>query len=169
MPAYRSSEDDMTIPLRLSRRTFLRRTVAGAATFQIVPGHVLGLNGATPPSEKVNIAGIGLGGQGTHDINQFKSENIIALCDVDTAHAAGTFKQFPKAKIYKDFRVMLEKEKGIDGVVVATPDHLHAFPSMMAIKLGKHVYCEKPLTHSVWEARQMREAAAAHKVATQMG
>src|SRR4051794_6534610 len=125
----------MTMPLRVSRRKFLQHSIAGAATFQIVPGAVLGLNGATPPSEQQNIAGIGLGGQGSHDINQFKSENIVGLCDVDTAHAAGTFRQFPKAKIYKDFRVMLEKEKGIDGLVVATPDHLHAFPSMMAIKL----------------------------------
>jgi len=137
--------------------------------FQIVPGHVLGLNGATSPNEKLNIAGVGIGGQGGHDINQMKSENIVALCDVDSAHAAGLFKQFPNAKTYRDFREMLDKEKGIDGVVVGTPDHLHAFVSIAAMQHGKHVYCEKPLTHSVWEARQMTEAARRYKVATQMG
>src|SRR5205823_8281151 len=93
----------------------------------------------------------------------------VALCDVDWAHAAGTFKKFPKAKRYKDFRKMFEEEKNIDGVVVATPDHMHAFASMAAIKMGKHVYCEKPLTHSVWEARQVAQAAREYKVATQMG
>src|SRR5438270_761843 len=111
----------------------------------------------------------GIGGQGSSDLNQMKSENIVALCDVDWAHAGHVFKQFPNAKRYKDFRKMLEEHKGIDAVVVATPDHLHAFASMMAIKMGKHVYCEKPLTHSVWEARQIAEAAREHKIATQMG
>ena len=154
---------------QISRRKFVLGMSAGVATFQILPGHVLGLNGATSPNEKLNIAGVGVGGQGGHDINQMKSENIVALCDVDSSHAGGLFKQFPQAKIYKDFREMLEKEKQIDGVVVGTPDHLHAFVSMAAMQLGKHVYCEKPLTHSVWEARQMAQAAREHKVATQMG
>lgn len=140
-----------------------------SAAFQVVPGHVLGLNGATPPSGKLNIAGIGVSGQGAHDIDQLKSENVVALCDVDWAHAAGTFKKFPAAKQFKDYRKMLEELKGVDAVVVATPDHSHAFASMMAIKLGKHVYCEKPLTHSVWEARQISTAAREAKVATQMG
>src|SRR5258706_1102186 len=153
----------------LSRRNFLRASTVACAAFNVAPAYVLGLNGATPPSEQLNIAGIGLGGQGTQDITQFKNENIVALCDVDAAKAGGTFKRYPKAKIYKDFREMLDKEKEIDAVVVATPDHLHAFPTMTAIKLGKHVYCEKPLTHSVWEARQVAEASRAHKVATQMG
>src|SRR6185295_12075442 len=116
-----------------------------------------------------NIAGIGVAGQGGQDIIQFPKENIVALCDVDWAHAAGTFKKFPAAKPYKDFRKMLDERKDIDAVVVATPDHVHAFASMYAIKLGKHVYCEKPLTHSVWEARQVAQAAREHKVATQMG
>ena len=140
-----------------------------SAAFMVVPSRVLGLGGATSPNEKLNIAGIGVAGQGNHDINQMKSENIVALCDVDWAHAAGTFKQFPDAKRYKDFRQMLETHKGIDAVVVATPDHMHAFASMMTIKMGKHVYCEKPLTHSVWEARQIAQAAREHKIATQMG
>jgi predicted dehydrogenase len=93
----------------------------------------------------------------------------VALCDVDWAHAAGTFKKFPQAKPWKDYRKMLDEQKEIDAVIVATPDHQHAFASMHAIRLGKHVYCEKPLTHSVWEARQVARAAHEHKVATQMG
>lgn len=155
--------------VQISRRRFLLGTAAGVATFQVLPGHVLGLNGATSPNEKLNLAGVGVGGQGGQDINQLKSENIVALCDVDSNHAAGLFKQFPQAKIYKDFREMLDKEKGIDGVVVGTPDHLHAFVSIAAMQHGKHVYCEKPLTHSVWEARQVAQAARQYKVATQMG
>ncbi|MCU1293595.1 MAG: Oxidoreductase domain protein (Precursor), partial [Bryobacterales bacterium] len=147
----------------------MRGLAIGSAAFTIVPGSVLGLNGATPPSEKLNIASVGAAGKAASDIDGVKSQNIVALCDVDWAHAAGTFKQFPKAKPYKDFRKMLEERKDIDAVVVATPDHMHAFASMMAIKMGKHVYCEKPLTHSVWEARKVAEAARQYKVATQMG
>ena len=139
------------------------------AAFQVVPGYILGLNGAQPPSRKLNIAGIGIGGQGGHDINQFPDENIVALCDVDWAHAAQMFKKFPQAKQYKDFRKMLDEQKDIDAVVIGTPDHIHAFASMAAIKHGKHVYCEKPLTHSVWEARQVAQAARYRKLATQMG
>ncbi|HSH16348.1 MAG TPA: Gfo/Idh/MocA family oxidoreductase, partial [Verrucomicrobiae bacterium] len=153
----------------LPRREFLRRSALAAATIQIVPGSVLGLNGADPPSERLNLAGIGVAGQGGSDLNQFKSQNIVALCDVDWRHAAGTFRQFPKARQYRDYRKMLDEMKEIDAVVVATPDHIHAFASMYAITRGKHVYCEKPLTHSVWEARQVAEAARKHKVATQMG
>ncbi len=128
--------------LKLSRRQFLGATTIASAAFSVVPGGVLGLNGAASPNQKLNIAGIGVAGQGGQDLNQLKNENIVALCDVDWAHAAGTFKQFPNAKKYKDFRKMLEEQKDIDAVVVATPDHVHAFASMMAIKMGKHVYCE---------------------------
>jgi predicted dehydrogenase len=98
-----------------------------------------------------------------------KLANIYALCDVDEERAGNTFKGYPKAKIYKDFRKMLEKEKSIDAVVISTPDHTHAVASMMAIKMGKHVYCEKPLTHTVYEARALAKAAKEAKVATQMG
>ncbi|MBI3851748.1 MAG: Gfo/Idh/MocA family oxidoreductase [Verrucomicrobia bacterium] len=154
---------------KISRRQFMGGTTMAAAAFTIVPGHVLGLGGATSPNEKLNIAGIGVGGQGGHDLGQMTSENIVALCDVDWARAAGTFRKFPDAKKYKDFRKMLEEQKNIDAVVVATPDHVHAVASIAAIKLGKHVYCEKPLTHAVFEARKVAEAARAHKVATQMG
>lgn len=153
----------------LSRRNFVRTSALASTAFMVVPSHVLGLNGKTPPSEKVNIAGIGIGGQGASDLEQLSSENIVALCDVDAAHAAHTFKRYPKAKVFTDFRKMLDEQKDIDAVMVATPDHLHAFVSMTAIKQGKHVYCEKPLTHSVWEAREIAKAAREHKVATQMG
>jgi predicted dehydrogenase len=127
------------------------------------------LDGNAPPSEKLNIAGVGVGGQGAHDLAQLQSENIVALCDVDARYAANTFKKYPNAKVYTDYRRMLEEQKDIDAVVVATPDHLHAVIAMAAMQLGKHVYCEKPLTHSVWEARQLTLAARKCKVATQMG
>ncbi len=157
------------VPSPVSRRHFLHRAVLAAATVQIVQPRVLGLGAETPPSERLNIAGIGVAGQGGHDIGQFPQENIVALCDVDWRHAAGTFKKFPNAKRFKDYRQMLDEVKEIDAVVVATPDHSHAFASMAAIRRGKHVYCEKPLTHSVWEARQVAEAARAAKLSTQMG
>ena len=152
----------------MSRRDFISG-IAGAAAFTIVPCRVLGGAGNTPPSEKLNIAGIGVGGQGAWDLSQLESQNIVALCDVDQNHAAGTFKRYPKAKRYRDFRKMLDKQNDIDAVMVATPDHVHAVASITAIKMGKHVYCEKPLTHTVYEARKLAEAAREHKVATQMG
>jgi len=158
----------MTRISHLSRRNFLRATTA-SAVFAIVPRHVLGGAGNTPPSEKLNIAGIGVGGQGAWDLQRLESQNIVALCDVDQNRAAGTFKRYPKARQYRDFRKMLDKQKNIDAVVVATPDHVHAVATITAIKMGKHVYCEKPLTHTVYEARKLAQAAREHKVATQMG
>ena len=152
----------------ISRRDFLGATTALAA-FTIVPRHVLGGARNVAPSEKLNIAGIGIGGRGRWDTNQIKTENIVALCDVDDAFAAKTMKQYPKAKKYRDFRRMLEVEKNIDAVVIGTPDHTHAIISMTAIKMGKHVYCEKPLTRTVYEARALADAARKAKVATQMG
>jgi hypothetical protein len=140
---------------------------AGAAmAFTIVPSNVL----ADPPSDKLNIAAIGVGGRGAGDIDEVSSENIVALCDVDDRQAAGAYKKYPNARKYKDFRVMLGKEaKNIDAVIVATPDHTHAVAAMMAIKMGKHVYCEKPLAHSIYEVRRVTEAARQAKVATQLG
>ena len=152
----------------VSRRDFLAASGAVGA-FMVLPSRVLGLGDEPSPNNKLNIAGIGVGGQGGEDLNEMTSENIVALCDVDWDHAAHTFKKFPKAKVYKDFREMLDKEKNIDAVVVGTPDHNHAIVSMAAIKHGKHVYCEKPLTHTVYEARVLAEAAREAKVATQMG
>lgn len=153
---------------KISRRAFMGGSAAAAA-MTIVPASVLGGPNRTAPSEKLNIVGIGVGGQGRWDIDNLSGENIVALCDVDWARAADTFRSYPKAKKYRDFRVMLEKEKGIDAVVVATPDHVHAVASMMAIKMGKHVYCEKPLTRTVHEARAIAKAAQQAGVATQMG
>jgi len=154
---------------KINRRQFLGGAAAVAA-FTIVPRYVLGGPRQIPPSEKLNIASIGIGGRGASVIEGIQSQNIVALCDVDWKHAAGTFNRFPNAKKYRDFRKMLEEEdKNIDAVTVATPDHVHAAASIMAIKMGKHVYCEKPLTHSVYEARKVAEAAREHKVATQMG
>jgi predicted dehydrogenase len=155
---------------KLTRRGFMG-AAAGVAAFTVVPRSVLGGAGQTPPSERVNIAGVGFGGQGGSDLQHLeKDTNIVALCDVDWAHAAHVFRRYSNAKKYKDFREMLDKEdKNIEGVVVATPDHLHAIVSMAAIKRGKHVYCEKPLTHTVREAKLIADAAREAKVATQMG
>ncbi|MCX7044586.1 MAG: Gfo/Idh/MocA family oxidoreductase [Candidatus Sumerlaeota bacterium] len=138
--------------------------------FNIVPRNVLGGPNVKPPSEKLNVAGVGIGGKGAGDVEECaKSENIVALCDVDDQKGGGQFKKHPKAKQYRDYRVMLEKQKDIDAIIVATPDHMHAPISIAAMQLGKHVYCQKPLTHTVVEARKMAEAARQYKVATQMG
>ena len=152
----------------ISRRKFIGSTMATAA-FAIVPRHVLGGSGYISPSDKLNIACIGVGGKGRSDVQAVSSENLVAFCDVDDERAAETYKKFPDVKRYRDFRVMLEKEKNIDAVVVSTPDHTHAVISMMAIKMGKHVFCQKPLTHTVYEARRLAQAAREYKVATQMG
>jgi predicted dehydrogenase len=152
-----------------NRRSFLATSAAGAATFLIAPRHVLGGPGHVPPNEKLNIAVIGSGGRGADDVEEVKSQNLIAFCDVDQHRLEAMGKRFPNATLHKDFRVMLEKEKGIEAVVVATPDHIHAVASMTAIKAGKHVYCEKPLTRTVHEARALAKAAVEAKVATQMG
>ena len=157
-----------TSQTKISRREFLGAAVA-TTSLLIVPSAVLGLGGATSANRKLNLAGIGIGGQGAHVLSELESENIVALCDVDKNHAAHVFKKYPKARQFSDYRKMLDEMKEIDAVIIATPDHHHAFASMEAIKRGKHVYCEKPLTHSVWEARQLVQAARQAKVATQMG
>ena len=153
---------------KLSRRRVLGGAAALAAV-TVVPRHVLGGAGHVPPSEKLNIAGIGIGGRGEGDLHECGSENIVALCDVDAAYAGKVFAKYPKARKWTDFRRMLDEQKDIDAVIVATPDHLHAVISMAAIKRGKHVYCEKPLAHSIWECRQVAEAAREAGVATQLG
>ncbi len=155
---------------KIPRREFVGKATAGIAAFTIVPRHVLGGVGSTPPSEKLNIAGIGVGGRGEGDLHEVSSENIVALCDVDDRRAAGTYTRYPKAAKYRDFRRMLDKEdKNIDAVVVATPDHVHAVAAMAAIKRGKHVYCEKPPAHDIYEVRMLTEAAREAGVATQLG
>lgn len=153
----------------ISRRRFVGHAAAMAA-FTVVPRHVLGGPRHVAPSEKLNIAGIGVGGRGGDDLRGVESERIVALCDVDWQNAAGAFRRYPDARRYRDFREMLDKEgDGIDAVVIATPDHVHAVASMAAIKKGRHVYCEKPLTRTVHEARALTLAAREARVATQMG
>ncbi|MHC4636594.1 MAG: Gfo/Idh/MocA family protein [Planctomycetota bacterium] len=154
---------------KINRRHFIKNTTAAMAAFTIVPRHVLGGKGHTSPSDKLNIAGIGVGGMGAANMTNVSSENIIALCDVDDRHAARTFDAYPSARRYRDYREMLEKETELDAVVIATPDHTHAVITMAAIKAGKHVYCQKPLTHDVYEARMVTEAARTAGVITQMG
>jgi predicted dehydrogenase len=153
----------------LTRRQFLQGTSVSAGAFMVLPASVLGLRAGTSPNEKLNIAGVGIGGQGGSDLAQMERENIVALCDVDKSHAGGIFRKYSQAKQFTDYRKMLDEMKEIDGVVVGTPDHHHAFASVAAMKHGKHVYCEKPLTHSVWEARQVATVAREAKLATQMG
>ena len=151
-----------------NRRDFIK-AAAGVAAFSIVPSHVLGQNGQTPPNEKLNIAGIGVGGMGHGDLQNFVGENIVALCDVDHNYAAAAFGEHPQAKRYTDYREMLDKQKDIDAVFIATPDHTHAVIAAAAMRAGKHVYCQKPLTHDVYEARTLAKIARETKVCTQMG
>lgn len=150
-----------------SRRRFLGTTGHAALAFTILQA---GSARTYAANEKLNIASVGAGGQAAGDIRNLSSENIVGLADVDWTRAAGTFKKYPQAKRFKDYRQMLdEMESQIDAVIVGTPDHHHFSASMRAIRMGKHVYCEKPLTHSVWEARQLTLAARKAGVATQMG
>ncbi len=156
----------------VSRRSFLKSAGLATAAFTIVPRFVLG-KGFTAPSDTLYIAGIGVGGKGESDLMGFAKNpkaKIAFLCDVDDRMTAASRKNFPNAKFYKDFRVMLDKEaKNIDAVSVSTPDHTHAVATMAAIQRGKHVYVQKPLTHSIYEARMLTEAAVKYKVVTQMG
>ena len=153
----------------LSRRMFLG-SAAAAGAFTVVPSSVLAGSASKSPNEKLNIAGVGVGGRGYYDVLACESENIVALCDVDSNYASKAFKKWPKANKYTDFRKMFDKEgDNIDAVVIATPDHTHALVTMEALKRKKHVYCEKPLTHNVWEARKIAEAARKAGVTTQLG
>jgi Oxidoreductase family, NAD-binding Rossmann fold len=160
---------DLSSPLSgISRRQFIYSTAlaAGAAA----------LTGCTVPrprrlsaNDKLNIGVIGTGGKGASDTDCCSGENIVALCDVDEKIAASRRNKYPRAKFYRDFRKMLDQEKSLDAVIVATPDHLHAIAAATAMRMGKHVYCQKPLTHSIYEARLLRKLAKQYKVATQMG
>jgi predicted dehydrogenase len=154
------------------RREFIKNASLAATGFFIVPRHVLG-RGFTPPSDKLNIAGIGTGGKAEVNLPYAfnkGSDNIVALCDVDDRMAVNARKKWPDAPYYKDYRELLDKEgKRIDAVIVTTPDHMHAPIALAAMQLGKHVYCEKPLTHDIYEARMLTQAAKKYKVVTQMG
>lgn len=152
-----------------SRRDFLKTGAAGLAVLGSGVWSEVPAADSKSPSEKLNLGFIGTSGQARFSIDNCTSQNIAALCDIDDKLLGQAAAQFPKAHTYHDFRMLLDAEKLIDAVVVATPDHIHAPASVYAMKLGKHVYCEKPLTHSVYEARVCAETAAKHKVATQMG
>jgi predicted dehydrogenase len=181
-------------PPPATRRRFLTATAATAAAATILPRRVLGGAGFVAPSDTVNVAIVGVGGQGLQNARALFHERdcrIVAIADpaedwdLSTFYYGGRAGRGParqeierayaeripghRCAVYEDFRVMLEKEKGIDAVVVATPDHLHAYASVLAMRAGKHVYCEKPLTHNVWEARTVARVAAETGVATQMG
>ncbi len=154
----------------LSRREFVTRTMAATAGFTIVPSFAVSGLGHMAPSDKLNIAGIGIGGMGFDNLKKMETENIVGLCDVDWKYADRVFKHYPNAKKYKDFRKMYEEMgKSIDAIVVATADHTHAIVSADAMTMGKHVYLQKPLTHTVYESRLLTKLADKHKLATQMG
>ena len=156
----------------LQRRKFIKAGAVGMAAFTIVPRHVLG-KGHVAPSDKLRIAGIGAGGKGESDLAEFAMSpnvEIVAMADVDDRAAAKSRKAYPNAKYYHDFREMLEKEKNnIDACSISTPDNTHAVATIAAMQLGKHVYTQKPLTHDIYEARILTEAAKKYKVVTQMG
>lgn len=154
---------------KMNRRSFITSSAISAAAFTIVPRSVLGGAGVTAPSGKLNIAGIGIGGMGATNLANMETENIVALCDVDDQYAAKTFSRYPNAKRYRDYRKMLEEQKDIDAVLIATPDHTHAVITIAAMRAGKHVYCQKPLTHTVQEARLVARIAKETGVVTQMG
>jgi predicted dehydrogenase len=153
-----------------SRREFVKKTIVAGVGFTIVPSFAVSGLGHKAPSDKMNIVGIGVGGKGHGNLGAMVSENIIGLCDVDWKYASRCFNAFPKAKRYYDWREMFDDlGKSIDGVMVATSDHTHAVIAATAMTMDKHVFCQKPLTHSVYESRLLTKLAAEHKLATQMG
>ena len=153
---------------QMTRRGFLRNAALSGSGLIILSDSRSAYTAQA--NEKLNIAAIGVGGRGAADVNGVADENIVALCDVDSSHAAKTFERFPKARRFTDFRRMLDKmDSKIDAVVIGTPDHTHAPPGVMAMKMGKHCYCEKPLTHNVYEARLMAQIARENRLVTQMG
>jgi predicted dehydrogenase len=155
----------------MKRRSFITSSAAATFGFQVVAPHVLrAQGGGNTPNSKIKLAVIGCGGQGGSDLGNMAGEDIVALCDVDDRRAADSFKRFPQAKRFKDFRKMFdEMAGGIDAVLVATPDHTHFVAAMTAMEHGKHVYCEKPLAHTVAEVRAMQAKAVEKKLITQVG
>lgn len=165
------NNDDSSSKKGISRKEFLGKSAAAAAGFMVVPRHVLGGAGFKAPSDRLNIACIGVGGMGASNTRSLADlgENIYALCDVDEEYAAETLYNYPKAKRYIDFREMLEQEDEIDAVMVATPDNTHAAIAIYAMERGKHAFVQKPLTRTIYEARRMAQVAEETGVATQMG
>lgn len=153
---------------RTSRRRFLVSGL-GLAACSIVPPHLLG-RGGEPPSERLNLVFVGVGGRGGANLSELAGENILGLCDVDESRAAAARKQAPRARFDRDFRRLLDAVgREAEGVVISTPDHTHAVVALRAIQMGKHVYCEKPLAHSLGEIRQLTQAARQARVVTQLG
>jgi hypothetical protein len=170
--------EEQTVAFKFTRRYFFFSSLLAAASgsaraispirFGSTPS--LKAAGYKPLNEKLNIAAVGIGGRGAQNLANLLDENIVALCDVDARQGAPTFKRFPKAAQYSDFRRMLDKEgTNIDAVIISTADHMHATIAHWCMERGKHVYCEKPLTRTPWEARFLAESAAKYNVATQMG
>jgi hypothetical protein len=154
----------------ITRRKFIGTTAVATAGLTILPNYIFSKPGRRVPSDKLNVAGIGVGGVGATNIDNCSGENIVALCDVDAEYSKGTFEKYPNAKRYIDYRKMFdEMGKGIDAVVIATPDHTHAIIAAEAMRRGMHVYLQKPLTHSISESRLLTQMARQYKVATQMG
>lgn len=158
---------------RFSRRNFMKSSAAMAVGAMIVPSHVLGRDKALAPNSRLNIAAIGVGGKGASDLwyaSKMGKENVVALCDIDSGEiSAESRKRFPKAAFFKDFRVMLDKVRNIDAITISAPDHIHALASKMAMERGIHVYVQKPLTHTIYEARKLTQWARKYKVVSQMG
>ncbi len=152
---------------KTSRRDFVKTL----ASVSILPAGVLAAQGAPGANSRLRIAGIGVGGMGKSNLHQIalKGHEIAALCDVDSAYAAGARAKYPKAPFYADYRELLAKERDIDGVMIATPDHTHALIAAAAIRSGKHVFVQKPLCHDIFECRELMRLAREHKVVTQMG
>ena len=156
---------------KMSRRKFLKAGSVAALGITVVPSSVLGKSfGHVAPSDKLNIAGVGIGGRGFGVLKGLQSQNIVGLCDTDWKYSERVFNHFPNAKKYFDYRKMYDElGKSIDAVMVATADHTHAIVAADAMTIGKHVYVEKPLTHTVYESRLLTNLAKKHKLATQMG
>jgi predicted dehydrogenase len=155
----------------VTRRRFLD-SAAVAAAAAILPRPAIAGSGQTPPSERCRLAFVGVGGRGARNLQALANleQHVVALCDVDRERAAASFARFPRARHYRDFRRMLDEvENEIDGVVISTPDHTHASVAMAAMERGKHVYCEKPLAHTIGEVRALQRAARDHRVVTQLG
>jgi predicted dehydrogenase len=153
----------------MKRRKFIKDVSSAGIVLTVVPSMTVSGLGHIAPSDKLNIAGIGIGGKGKVNLKNMVGQNIVALCDVDYDYANNVFETYPKAVKYQDFRLMLEEQKDIDAVVIATPDHTHTVAAASAMELGKHVYVQKPLTHTVWESRYLTQLAKSKGVVTQMG
>lgn len=153
----------------ISRRAFIAGAATASAAITVLPPHVIAGLGHKAPSDKLNIAGIGVGGYGYINLRNLETENIVALCDVDWDLASNTFKRWPMAKQHRDYRVMLDQQKDIDAVVIATPDHSHALPAVLAMRQGKHVFLQTPLAHTIYESRLLADTALRYGVSTQMG